>query len=67
MSSAASVRALVHELARALVRVERREGDPTLVYEQQELVVESVTLTVCQQIGLDTLGVLHPVGSPRAQ
>ena len=57
----ASVRTLVHELAHALVRSERREGDPALAYEQEELVVESVTLTVCQQTGLDTLASSRPM------
>ncbi len=63
----ASVRTLVHELAHALVRSERREGDPALAYEQEELVVESVTLTVCQQIGLDTLAFSIPYMTSWAQ
>ena len=63
----ASVRTLVHELAHALVRSERRESDPALDYEQEELVVESVTLTVCQQIGLDTLAFSIPYMTSWAQ
>lgn len=63
----ASVRTLVHELAHALVRTERGESDPELAYEQEELVVESVTLAVCRQIRLDTLGFSIPYLASWAQ
>ena len=48
------VAALVHELAHALVRVDRHDGDPALSYAQEELVVESVAFSVCGVVGLDT-------------
>lgn len=43
----------VHELAHALVVVDRREGDPKLRYGQEEVVVECVAYTVCASLGLD--------------
>ena len=48
------VAALVHELAHALVRVDRQDGDPALSYAQEELVVESVAWSICGAVGLDT-------------
>jgi hypothetical protein len=36
------IAALIHELAHALVRVDRVDADPALGYDQEELVVESV-------------------------
>ncbi|MCW2953211.1 MAG: hypothetical protein JWQ48_2381 [Conexibacter sp.] len=47
---------LVHELAHALVRADRRDDDPSLSYAEEELVVESVAYTVCGSAGLDTAG-----------
>jgi len=44
----------VHELAHALVVVDRQEGDPKLRYGQEEVVVECVAYTVCATLGLDT-------------
>jgi antirestriction protein ArdC len=54
LSANGAVAALVHELAHALVRVDRRDGDPQLDYAQEELVVESVALSACAVAGLDT-------------
>jgi len=48
------VAALLHELAHALVRVDRREEDPTLTYAAEELVVESVAYSVAAVAGIDT-------------
>src|SRR4051794_25272448 len=48
--------ALVHELAHALVDLERAPQDPALSYASEELVAESVALTVCGFLGLDTTG-----------
>src|SRR4051794_20086419 len=48
--------ALVHELAHALVRLDHRADDPALTYAAEELVAESVALTVCGFLGLDTTG-----------
>jgi antirestriction protein ArdC len=46
----------VHELAHALVLVDRQEGDPKLRYGQEEVVVECVAYTVCASLGLDISG-----------
>jgi hypothetical protein len=46
----------VHELAHALVVVDRQEGDPKLRYGQEEVVVECVAYTVCASLGLDISG-----------
>jgi antirestriction protein ArdC len=48
------VAVLVHELAHALLRVERTDSDPPLTYAQEELVVESIAWSVCGILGLDT-------------
>lgn len=48
--------ALAHELAHALVRLDRRPDDPALDYATEELVAESVAFTVCGFLGLDTVG-----------
>jgi hypothetical protein len=52
----AQVQTLVHELAHALIRAERREEDPTLSYRVEEVVVECVAYSVCAGLGLDTGG-----------
>lgn len=44
----------IHELAHALVRVDRRQSDPNLTYAQEELVVESIAWSVCGVLGVDT-------------
>lgn len=59
-SANAQVSALVHELAHALVRLDRRPEDPALDYAAEEVVVESVAYTVCGSLGLDTGGSAVP-------
>jgi antirestriction protein ArdC len=54
LSANGQVAALIHELAHALVHVDRHDDDPTLSYAQEELVVESVAWSVCGVVGLDT-------------
>ncbi len=56
----AQVATLVHELAHALLRCERREEDPNLTYAEEEVVVESVAYTVCSSLGLDSAGFSVP-------
>ena len=51
---------LVHELAHALVRLDRRPEDPSLGYAEEELVVESVAFTVCGGLGIDMTGASIP-------
>jgi antirestriction protein ArdC len=46
--------ALVHELAHALVDLDRQADDPALDYATEELVAESVAHVVCRFVGLDT-------------
>lgn len=60
----AQVSVLVHELAHALVRIDRREDDPKLDYASEEVVVESVAYSVCASLGLDSGGsaVLYVAG-----
>lgn len=43
----------VHELAHALVRLNRQDSDPELDYAGEELVVESVAYTVLSTLGID--------------
>ncbi|MHB8533144.1 MAG: ArdC-like ssDNA-binding domain-containing protein [Solirubrobacteraceae bacterium] len=50
----AQAKTLVHELAHALLRAERKAGDPRLSPAVEELVVESVAFTVCGALGVDT-------------
>ena len=52
----AQISVAVHELAHALVVVDRQEGDPKLRYGKEEVVVECVAYTVCASLGLDTSG-----------
>jgi antirestriction protein ArdC len=47
-------RTLVHELAHALVREDRQEDDPKLEYAEEELVAESVAMSVSGVLSLDT-------------
>jgi antirestriction protein ArdC len=56
----AQVSVLVHELAHALVRIDRREDDPKLGYAGEEVVVESVAWSVCGVLGLDSSGAAVP-------
>ncbi len=55
-SANAQVSVLVHELAHALVRIDRRAADPKLDYATEEVVVESVAYSVCASLGLDSAG-----------
>jgi antirestriction protein ArdC len=59
-SANAQVSVLVHELAHALVRIDRREEDPRLDYASEEVVVESVAFSVCGSLGLDSGGSAVP-------
>jgi antirestriction protein ArdC len=59
-SANAQVSVLVHELAHALVRIDRREADPKLDYAAEEVVVESVAYSVCASLGLDSAGSAVP-------
>ncbi len=56
----AQVATEVHELAHALVRCDRREEDPELIYREEEVVVECVAFSVCSTFGLDTSGYSVP-------
>lgn len=46
--------ALTHELAHALVREDKQEGDPLLTYAREELVAESVAYIVASGLGFDS-------------
>jgi len=59
-SANAQVQTEIHELAHALVRRDRHEGDPELTYGKEEVVVECVAYTVCSTVGLDTSGASVP-------
>lgn len=50
----AQVATAIHEIAHALFRSEREDGDPRLGYGEEEVVVECVAYTVCGSVGLDT-------------
>ena len=54
------VKTLVHELGHRLVRAEAQEGEATMTYDEEELVVESVAFTVCGSLGFDTSGYSIP-------
>jgi antirestriction protein ArdC len=56
----AQIRVLVHEVAHALVRQDRRENDPALSYAEEEVVVECVAYCVCSSLGLDTASASVP-------
>jgi antirestriction protein ArdC len=60
LSGNARVSILIHELSHALVRRDRREGDPKLKYAEEEVVVEAVAYCVCAGLGLDTGGAAVP-------
>jgi antirestriction protein ArdC len=59
-SANAQVSVLVHEIAHALVRIDRRQDDPKLGYAEEEVVVESVAFSVCASLGLDSGGSAVP-------
>jgi antirestriction protein ArdC len=48
------VKTAIHELAHALMRLDRRDEDPSLSYAEEELVVETVAYTVTGALGIDT-------------
>ena len=52
----AQVAVAIHELAHALLVCDRREEDPKLSYDEEEVVVECVAYTVCATVGLDSAG-----------
>lgn len=54
------VKTLIHELAHALVDVDRRDDDPALNYAEEEVVVECVAFTVCSGLDLDASGFSVP-------
>jgi antirestriction protein ArdC len=54
------VKTLVHEIAHALVRADHHDDDPTLDRASEELLVESVAMSVCGTLGLDTTGYSIP-------
>ena len=56
LSPNAQIAVGVHELAHALVVVDRQKDDPKLRYGQEEVVVECVAFTVCASLGLDISG-----------
>ena len=60
LSGNGRVKTLVHEVAHALVRTDRQDDDPKMSYAQEELVVESVAMSVCGGLGLDTTGYSIP-------
>jgi hypothetical protein len=64
----AQVSVLIHELSHALVRIDRRDGDPKLDYASEEVVVESVAYLVCAGLGLDSGAAPRPTSpaGPRA-
>lgn len=53
------VKTLVHEIGHALVRAEPHDEAP-MMYDEEELVVESVAFTVCGSLGFDTSGYSIP-------
>jgi antirestriction protein ArdC len=59
-SANAQISVLVHELAHALVRIDRRDDDPKLDYASEEVVVESVAYSVCASLALDSGGSAVP-------
>ncbi|HET9185843.1 MAG TPA: ArdC-like ssDNA-binding domain-containing protein [Solirubrobacterales bacterium] len=60
LAANARVSILIHELAHALVRIDRRGADPTLRYGEEEVVAEAVAYCVCAGLGLDTGGAAVP-------
>ena len=50
------VKTLIHELAHALVRADRRDDDPELDYAGEELVAETVAYCACRSSGIPDPG-----------
>ncbi len=60
LSANAKVKTCCHELAHALIRRERQQGDPELDYAGEELVVESVAFTCVGALGIRSDGYSVP-------
>jgi antirestriction protein ArdC len=60
LSANAKVKTCCHELAHALIRRERQDGDPELDYAGEELVVESVAFTCVGALGIRSDGYSVP-------
>jgi antirestriction protein ArdC len=54
LSANGMVKTLCHEIAHALVRLDRRDDDPELDYAQEELVAESVAYTCVGTLGISS-------------
>jgi hypothetical protein len=54
------VKTLVHEFSHAILHQTKTDEDLTLSYAEEELVVESIALTVAGGLGLDTSGSRSP-------
>jgi antirestriction protein ArdC len=54
VSANSELKTLIHELAHVLIRRDRRDEDPELRRDEEEVVVECVAYTVCSSVGLDT-------------
>jgi hypothetical protein len=50
----ALVSTLIHETAHMLVRRDQQDDDPKMEYAEEELVAESVAMSVCGTLGFDT-------------
>jgi antirestriction protein ArdC len=59
-SANAQVSVVLHEIAHALVRIDRRDEDLKLGYAEEEVLVESVAYSVCASLGLDSSGSAVP-------
>jgi antirestriction protein ArdC len=49
------VKTAIHELAHALVRLDRRDDDQPLSYAEEELVAETVAFSVTGALGIDAV------------
>jgi hypothetical protein len=49
-----AVATMIHETAHMLVRKDKLDDDPKMTYAEEELVVESVAMSVCGSLGFDT-------------
>jgi antirestriction protein ArdC len=54
LSPNAAVATRIHELAHALIDIDRHEQDPSLSYAEEELVAESIAYTCCRSVALAT-------------
>lgn len=67
LSVNAQVKTYCHELAHALARLDRHDGDPTLDYATEELVAESVAFTCLNALGVSAEGYSIPYLTSWAQ